>query len=204
MLSQQLESWHEFYILIGTAGVTLTGLLFVVASLAPRVVAEQHATGVRTFASPNAVYFTTTLVVSAVGLFPGLTSTVVAVFLGAGSIGSLGYLMKANIHQRWRQNGYPLVDWFWYVGLPVAAYVLLLVAGVCILSNAALSLYGMGVALILLLLIGIRNAWDIVIWAIQQERNSRQSVDAAPPVRSPPQNGRDPASCSRIRSTRVN
>jgi hypothetical protein len=94
--------------------------------------------------------------------------------------------MKADIQQRWRQNSYPLVDWFWNVGLPVAGYVLLLAAGVCILSNAAaLSLYGMGVALILLLLIGIRNAWDIVIWAIQQESNSRQSVNAAPPVKVP-------------------
>ena len=24
----QLEKWHEFYLLIGTAGMTLTGLLF--------------------------------------------------------------------------------------------------------------------------------------------------------------------------------
>jgi len=27
--THQLETWHEFYLLIGTAGVTLTGLLFV-------------------------------------------------------------------------------------------------------------------------------------------------------------------------------
>lgn len=28
-----MEAWHEFYLLLGTAGVTLTGLLFVVVSL---------------------------------------------------------------------------------------------------------------------------------------------------------------------------
>ena len=37
--THELETWHEFFLLIGTAGVTLTGLLFVVVSLGPRVVA---------------------------------------------------------------------------------------------------------------------------------------------------------------------
>ena len=58
----QLETWHEFYLLIGTAGVALTGLLFVVVALGPRVVAKHQTTGVRAFISPNAVFFTTTLV----------------------------------------------------------------------------------------------------------------------------------------------
>ncbi len=31
--THELETWHEFFLLIGTAGVTLTGLLFVVVSL---------------------------------------------------------------------------------------------------------------------------------------------------------------------------
>jgi hypothetical protein len=165
-----LESWHDFYVLIGTAGLTLTGLLFVVVSLAPRVVAAQHTSGVRAFASPNAVYFTTTLVVSAVALLPGLPARVMGAFLCFGSIASLGYLAHAKIHQQWRQNEYPLLDWFWYVGLPVAAYMLLLASGIGLFLQATLSMHGMGVALILLLVIGIRNAWDIVIWAIQQER----------------------------------
>jgi hypothetical protein len=39
----QLEAWHEFFVLAGIAGVTLTGLLFVVVSLGPRVVALLQA-----------------------------------------------------------------------------------------------------------------------------------------------------------------
>lgn len=170
--SHQLESWHEFYLLTGTAGLTLTGLLFVVVSLAPRVVAEQHASGVRAFASPNAVYFTTVLVVSAVALIPDLPAKFIGAFLCFGSVASLGYLAHAKIHQQWGKNKYSLLDWFWYVGLPVAAYVLLLVSGIGLLLQVALSMHGVGVALILQLVIGIRNAWDIVIWAIQQERKN--------------------------------
>ena len=47
--THQLEIWHEFYLLVGTAGVALTGLLFVIVSLGPRVIADRQATGVRAF-----------------------------------------------------------------------------------------------------------------------------------------------------------
>jgi hypothetical protein len=60
------------------------------------------------------------------------------------------------------------MDWIWYVGLPIAAYVVLLLSGIGVLMQASLSMYGVAGALILLLVIGIRNAWDLVIWISQQ------------------------------------
>ena len=78
---------------------------------------------------------------------------------------TLGY---TKTHQRWRQSNLPLMDWIWYVGLPIAAYVVLLLSGIGVLMQASLSMYGVAGALILLLVIGIRNAWDLVIWISQQ------------------------------------
>jgi hypothetical protein len=82
--THELETWHEFYLLVGTAGVTLTGLLFVVVSLGPRVVADHQATGVRAFISPNAVYFTTALVVSALLMVPSLPAMAIGALLCLG------------------------------------------------------------------------------------------------------------------------
>src|SRR4030095_3868298 len=113
--THQLETWHEFYLLIGTAGVTLTGLLFVVVSLGPRLVAKRHATGVRAFISPNAVYFTTTLVVSAVLMVPALPAPVIGAMLAVGALGSLVYIVHTKVHQQWRQNKLPVLDWVWFV-----------------------------------------------------------------------------------------
>ena len=79
--THQLETWHEFFILLGTAGLTLTGLLFVVISLGPRVAADRHGASVRAFVSPNAVFFTTALVVSSLFLVPGLSATMTGVLL---------------------------------------------------------------------------------------------------------------------------
>ncbi len=166
----QLETWREFYLLIGTAGLTLTGLLFVVVSLGPHVVADHQATGVRAFVSPNAVYFSTALVVAAVLIVPNLSAVVIGAFLCVGALASLGYLAYTKVHQQWRRNNLPVMDWIWFVGLPIVSYVLLLFSGVGFLFQVGLSMHGVAVALILLLVIGIRNAWDLVIWIAQQER----------------------------------
>lgn len=168
--THQLETWHEFYILVGTAGLTLTGLLFVVISLGPRVPPDRFTTNARAFVSPNAVYFTSTLVVSALFLVPGLSATMIGVLLCVGASGSLVYLAYTKAHQRWSHHKLPLLDWVWYVGFPLLSYLLLLFAGFGFLVEASLSMYGVAAALILLVITGIRNAWDLVLWTSQQER----------------------------------
>ena len=168
--THQLEKWHEFYLLIGTAGVTLTGLLFVVVSLGPRLTSERHGDSTRAFLSPNAVFFTTTLVVSAALMVPSLPANVAGALLCAGAVGSLGYLVYTRAHAHWRRNKLPFLDWIWFIGLPFAAYGLLLLSGIGVLLQAPLALHGVAVALLLLLVVGIRNAWDMVIWVSQKER----------------------------------
>jgi len=133
--THQLETWHEFYILVGTAGLTLTGLLFVVVSLRPKFVASRRATGARAFVSPNAVYFTTTLVVSAFFLVPDLSATVAGTMLCFGAGASLLYLAYTRAHQEWRRGKLPRLDWVWFVGLPLLSYLMLLMSGVGILVS---------------------------------------------------------------------
>jgi hypothetical protein len=167
--THQLETWHEFFILVGTAGLTLTGLLFVVISLGPRVAAERRAAGVRAFVSPNAVYFTSALVVSALLLVPALPATVIGVLLCVGACASLLYLLYTRAHRQWRSGKLSLLDWIWFVGLPPLSYFLLLCAGVGFLVDTSFALYGVATSLVLLIVIGIRNAWDLVLWTAQQQ-----------------------------------
>src|SRR5215813_5210648 len=144
--THQLEIWREFYLLIGTAGVTLTGLLFVVVSLGRRVVVKEQTTGgVRSFLSPNAVYFTTTLVVSAFFLVPDLSPISVGNFLCIGGVGSLAYLAYTKAHQRWRHNKLPIIDWIWFVVLPIASYVLIFASGIGVLLQARMSMRAVAV-----------------------------------------------------------
>lgn len=165
----QLETWREFFLLLGTAGLTLTGLLFVVISLGPRVAADRHATNVRAFVSPNAVFFTATLVVSSLFLVPGLSARMIGVLLCFGAGASLVYLACTRGHQQWRHNKLPVLDWVWFVGLPFLSYLLLLFAGVGLLVELSFAIYGVAAGLVLLVVTGIRNAWDLVLWTAQQQ-----------------------------------
>src|SRR5207248_2243083 len=67
---QKLEAWHDFYVMTGSGAAALTGLLFVIVSLGPHVVAKSVDTGVRAFISPIAVHFTSALALSALMLAP--------------------------------------------------------------------------------------------------------------------------------------
>jgi len=61
-----------------------------------------------------------------------------------------------------------VLDWIWFVGLPILSYVLILASGVAMLFGKLWSMYGIAVGLILLLVIGIRNSWDLVIFMAQR------------------------------------
>ena len=165
----QLETWREFFLILGTAGLTLTGLLFVVISLGPRVAADRHATNVRAFVSPNAVFFTATLVVSSLFLVPGLSARMIGVLLCFGAGASFVYLACTRGHQQWRHNKLPMLDWIWFVGLPFFSNLLLLFAGVGLLVELFFAIYGVAAGLVLLVVTGIRNAWDLVLWTAQQQ-----------------------------------
>ena len=68
-------------------------------------------------------------------------------------------------------------DWLYYALLPLAAYVLLAISAFTALSITREALFGIGAAaLLLLLFIGIHNAWDSVTYLVfysKQNTNKR-------------------------------
>jgi hypothetical protein len=165
---QRLDAWHDFYVICGSAAAGLTGLMFVVVSLGPKTIAAGATTGVRAFVTPTVVCFTSALVVSAVMTMPAMNPSVLSVFLAVGSIGALGYMLQVRGHRLWRENKLDRLDWVWYVGLPIVAYLTLLGTALAIAMRAPFALDVLGGAIVLLLVVGIRNAWDLVLWMSQQ------------------------------------
>jgi hypothetical protein len=167
----QTEMWREYYLLVGTAAATLLALMFVVVSLGPHVVAAQAMTGVRAFFTPIIIYFTTSVVASAVMMAPAVRPWVLAAVLMLVGVGGLAYMVATGAHDQWRLNKLPTVDWYWFVGLPTLGYVIFLPAAVGVGMQASFGLYCVAAAALLLLVIGIRNAWDVVLWIAEQPRS---------------------------------
>jgi hypothetical protein len=179
------RSWESFYVIVGSSAGALTGLQFVVLTL----IAEGgrlRGTGatLSAFASPNVVHFCTALLVSAILSAPwhGMSTPGAAVALtGAGGL----LYAIAVLRRTLRQQDYKpvLEDWVWHAALPILAYGALSYAGVQLAEAYESGQYIIGGATLLLVFIGIHNAWDTVIY-VMQERALRPATPAAAPAAS--------------------
>ncbi|HEY6407361.1 MAG TPA: hypothetical protein VIY29_07835, partial [Ktedonobacteraceae bacterium] len=61
-----LTTWQNFFIVVGTAAATLTGLMFVVATLITRVQGSSPGEAFAAFNSPNVVHFCIALLVAVI------------------------------------------------------------------------------------------------------------------------------------------
>jgi hypothetical protein len=79
----ELERWHDFYVLVGTAGATLLALLFVAISLGVGFLTEKRSAPTRAFYSPVVVHFTSVFFLSAIALVPAHRIVFFAAMIGA-------------------------------------------------------------------------------------------------------------------------
>jgi len=160
-----LAAWETFFFLIGSSAAALTGLQFVVIALIAGSSRRATAREIEAFATPTIVHFAGVLLVSAIVSAPWYGMSRVAIILGACGLVGIAYTLIV-IRRTQRQTTYRVVfeDWLWHVILPLIAYVLLLVSAVFLPGHAHRVLFVIGATALLLLLIGLHNAWDTVTY----------------------------------------
>src|ERR1051326_2931291 len=157
MTALALQDWRDFYVMIGTASGAIVGASFIVASLASGV--EERSVGLRGFISPTTVHLASVLVGSAVLSVPRIHPWAVAGLLGLG--GLTGTIYGAIVIARIWNMKLAIEDRLFYALLPVLAYAAMLAASIIIVLQIDDPLYVLAASLVLLLVIGIRNAWDM-------------------------------------------
>ena len=72
-----------------------------------------------------------------------------------------------------RARGYVPVreDWVWNVILPTLVYACLFCMGLLVWHRPEQTLFGVAALSLILLFIGIHNAWDIAIWMTLQKKS---------------------------------
>ena len=70
------------------------------------------------------------------------------------------------------QTGYTLVfeDWLFHTALPFVAYATVLAAALTLVSHTVDAEFGLASSMLLLLFIGIHNAWNAVTFFIATEK----------------------------------
>jgi hypothetical protein len=176
----QLATWQTFYTIIGSAAATLTGLMFVVMTLIAgvRVRGSSPSGGIATFNSPNVVHFCLALLVAAILSAPWQALWNASLVLGLSGLGGMIYAVIVVRRAR-RQTDYQpvLEDWLWHTVFPLLSYTALLVAAMLLPGHPAPALFVIAAGTVLLLFIGIHNAWDNVLYItleLSQPQNKSQ------------------------------
>ena len=166
-----LAGWDNFYVIVGSAAGGLTGLTFVVIALV-RDARRVNPVGLQAFVSPTMVHFGGVLALSAYMSMPHQHVATLSAGLLLGGLAGVAYgLRTALLLRRSKAGGYVPVreDWVWNVILPSFSYAGIACLGLLIWHRTEQSLFAVAALALLLLFIGIRNAWDIAVWMTTQK-----------------------------------
>jgi hypothetical protein len=163
-----LHEWHDFYILIATVSATIIGSMFVVASIASVNITPQSVAQGRIYLSPIVMHLSTIVFACAIVMVPRLGAWPFGIIFGLGGLVGLAY--SAYIAMRVGKSNLDLEDRLWYAVVPVAAYLTMVAGAILILRQEAWALETLAAALAVLLVTGIRNAWDLTLFYLTRVR----------------------------------
>ena len=166
MTELPLDKWRDFYVMIGTAAGVIVGATFIVATLASEV--ENKMLGLRGFITPVAVHLGSVLVGSAILVVPTLTPGAFAALLGVGGIAGAGYSLIVTT-RIWKMK-LDLDDRIFYIVLPITTYSAMTAAAVMAFMPGKPVLETLAAALVTLLVIGMRNSWDMATFMITRQK----------------------------------
>ena len=161
-----LNGWGNFYFLLGSAAAALIGLMFIVTTLTRSMDLEAAMRGQRMFMTPTVFNFATVLAMSATALAPTLTPLAHEIALGVGAACGLFYALLTARHLLMAKDQKP-PHWTdpWYYGwLHLILYLALAGSVVATAFARDWGCDAMALCLLLILLLSIRNAWDLVTW----------------------------------------
>ena len=174
-----LSGWVNFYVIVGSSAGALIGLQFVVMTLIANVpMVRGDAQAGNAFSTPTVVYFSVVVLLSAVGTAPWTEVVAVALIWGAVGIGGVVYVLVVARRMR-SQSAYRPVfeDRLCHVWLPFLAQAALVGAAGAACFYPRLALFVVGGAALILLFVGIHNAWDIVTYQVFVKRREQRDAD---------------------------
>lgn len=177
-VGRPFAAWESFYVIVGSSGAALTGLQFVVIALGAEARKLGNRRTIDAFGTPTIVHFCATLLLAAMLCAPWQTLSSAALVLGFCGIAGIVYMGIVTRRAR-RQTEYRPVfeDWLWHTGLPFIAYATLLASAAVLVRHLSGALFAIAASALLLLFIGIHNAWDTVTYfAVERMGEKKENV----------------------------
>jgi hypothetical protein len=182
--SLPFSAWESFYVIVGSSAAALTGLQFVVITLGAEINRGNSNAVTRAFGTPTIVHFCAVLLLAALLSAPWPGVAVAGTALAV--CGALGFVYGLIvIRHALHQTDYQMVleDWIWHCSLPLVGYAMLFGAAITLQRHAAASLFAIAGTSLLLLFVGIHNAWDAVTYIaidLRQRREREEGTEDKP------------------------
>lgn len=190
-----LTAWADFYLIIGTAAATLTGLMFVVITLIVGT-ARRSSTGLGIYSTPTVVHFAATLLITVLLSAPWPERWQASIPLGLLGLTGLAYgvvVLRRALATAHNEPYRPVLeDWLCHAILPLVGYATVLVAAFVLPLHPVPALFAVGTVSVLFIVLGIHNAWDIVTF-ITMVQLPVETADQGQQANTPPQAPRAPA-----------
>jgi hypothetical protein len=161
------EHWGEFYLLVGSAAAVLIGLLFVVVTLMQDKPRSTMLNGARYYMGPVVLHVSFVLVLSAAALAPHISPKAFACIAGALAAwgfarATMSFVGIRTLH--WQEEPPHWTDSWFYGAIPAATYVALAAVAWAFWTGQHWAVDGVAVVINAILLVTIRNEWDLVTW----------------------------------------
>lgn len=174
-----LSQWQNFYVIVGSAAGALIGLQFVVMALMANLPAmETEPQAIAAFSTPSIVCFGFVLAIAAIQVMPFHSLPHISILWGAAGVA--GIIYTSVVVRRFRtQRAYnpEFVDWFYRIILPYLAYSLLFAAAVIVAAHPSAALFQVAAVTLLLLFVGIHDAWDNATFLVFFKRRADDPKD---------------------------
>jgi hypothetical protein len=162
-----LSAWVNVYVVVGTSAGALIGLTFVVIALTAGRTARLglSSSGLGMYNTPTVVHFAAVLLACALLSAPWPALAPAALLLGLGGLGGAVYVgVVAWRLRRWEIYAPVVEDWAFNAVLPLAAYAAVVASSLLLPGHATPALIVVGAAVLVLVVVGNHNAWDVVTY----------------------------------------
>jgi hypothetical protein len=170
-LVAEAQRWHDFYLLTGGAAATLSGLMFVAVTFGAGLVRHDELEGARAFIDPPLFHFVHVIITACLFVMPTMTAGVLGVVMLGGA--GMRLLSLVWIYRQFRRahrmhGDLDTSDWVMGIGLPAVAFVAIIVAAIGLVTGHGGAFTILAVATLAVLVIGLRSAWELMLWLITE------------------------------------
>jgi len=164
LFSNVIESWHDFYMMVGAAATTLVGLLFVSMSINLDLIAHEENADLRELAIQTFTNFINIIIISVLFLIPNQDHLGLGLPL-VGVSGSGLYITVIQFYKVLRSSSqiWNRSDLTRHFATPVVCYLVMTIVGIAVLFELTGSLYWLVPTMITLIIGASVNSWDLLL-----------------------------------------